>query len=165
MKPTDLRAEVAIEFGQMERVVEELAALRRDVGTGEPTYREKTAAGSFLGQFYMGVENVLKRLSKYHGVALPEGAKWHADLLSRFGGAGHEGLPSLLDDALADGLDAFRGFRHVTRATYGFDLDWTRMTTGIEALPPVFDGFRTAVAAHLAALGEPLDGPDATEIG
>ena len=49
----------------MGRVVEELQSLAADVEGRDPTLREKMAAGGFLSSFYMGVENVLKRISRY----------------------------------------------------------------------------------------------------
>lgn len=62
----------------MQIVVRELIALRADVGT--PSLREKVAAAGFLMQFYNGVENILKRISKDRGVALPEERRWHVEL-------------------------------------------------------------------------------------
>lgn len=59
MNARDLREEVVYHLGQMRIIVNELAELRRDVGEREPTLRERTAASSFLMQFYTGVENIL----------------------------------------------------------------------------------------------------------
>ena len=84
MTAEELKAEIAVEFDLLQQVVGELEALRRDVGDREPTVREKTAAAAFLAQFYTGVENILKRLSRFHGVMLPVGENWHFDLFKRF---------------------------------------------------------------------------------
>lgn len=84
MKPEELGEEVAIELDALETTVNELLALQRDVADREPTTREKTAAAAFLAQFYNGIENVLKRISLYHGVPLPIGETWHVDLFQRF---------------------------------------------------------------------------------
>lgn len=73
----ELKLEVAIEFDVLQQVVDELEALRQDVAGREPTVREKTAAAAFLAQFYSGIENILKRLSRFHGVELPVGENWH----------------------------------------------------------------------------------------
>lgn len=80
MKHEELCEEVAIELEALEITVNELLALQRDVADREPTTREKTAAAAFLAQFYSGVENILKRISLYHGVPLPTGETWHVDL-------------------------------------------------------------------------------------
>jgi len=84
VKPGELREEIAVELEALEATVNELLALQRDVAHREPTVREKTAAAAFLAQFYNGVENILKRISRYHDVPLPTGDTWHVDLFQRF---------------------------------------------------------------------------------
>jgi hypothetical protein len=116
----ELRAEIQIEFDLLQQVVDELDALRRDVAAREPSVRDKTAAAAFLAQFYSGVENILKRLSRFHEVALPAGDNWHFELFRRFCPAGHTMLPQLFDEALERQLGAFRRFRHVVHHGYGF---------------------------------------------
>lgn len=64
----ELIDEVQMEFQQMGRIVRELEAFEADVGDGPATLREEAAAGQFLASFYLGVENVLKRVTWYHGV-------------------------------------------------------------------------------------------------
>ena len=80
MRAEEIKAEIAIEFDSLQQVVNKLEALRRDVAGREPSVREKTAAAAFLAQFYSGVENILKRLSRFHGVILPVGDNWHLEL-------------------------------------------------------------------------------------
>ncbi len=152
MNVPDLREEVAYHLDQMQVVVDELAALRRDVGSREPTNREVAAVSSFLMQFYTGVENILKRISKHNDVPLPSGAEWHVALLGRFGTPPAPGLPALFDDVLAEDLDVFRRFRHVARAAYGLELDWKKLTIGLDYVAPVFARFRTAVTEYLDRL-------------
>jgi hypothetical protein len=84
MKAAQLREEIAVELDALARTVDELLALRQDITDREPNVREKTAAAAFLAQFYNGVENILKRISRYHNVPLPTGETWHIDLFQRF---------------------------------------------------------------------------------
>ena len=84
MNADDLNEEVRDELQSMGWVVEELQSLAADVEGRDPTLREKMAAGGFLSSFYMGVENVLKRICKFREVPLPQSARWHAELLDRF---------------------------------------------------------------------------------
>lgn len=123
MSENDLREEVAYQLRQIAVVVEELSALDRDLTGRQPTNREIAAASSFLVQFYTGVENILKRISKYHGVAVPNGSGWHGEILERFRQPLQPGLPALLHEGLFAELSAFRRFRHVARVTYGIELN------------------------------------------
>lgn len=152
MSARDLRDEAGYDLSQMKIAVDELQSLRRDVGERSPTLREVMAAGAFLSSFYNGVENVLKRVSKYHGVALPAGDGWHVALLDRFREPPEPGLPVLLPEPLAVDLDVYRRFRHIARTSYGVDLDWTRVAVGIDRIGSVFDRFRAAVTDHLDGL-------------
>ena len=66
MKLSELKEEIAIEVQLMETLVKEINALRIEVAERSPTVREKTAASAFLAQFYGGIENILKRICRYH---------------------------------------------------------------------------------------------------
>ncbi len=115
----------------MATVVKEIVSLERDTADLEPTNREKTAASAYLAQFYNGVENILKRISRFHNVTLPTSPTWHIDLLNRFCHPPLEPLPVLFNDSLATQLSALRKFRHVVHHGYGFQLDWERLIEGI----------------------------------
>ncbi len=152
MTAEELRAEIAVEFAALRQVANELEALRIDVAGREPTVREKTAAAAFLAQFYSGLENILKRLSQFHGVPLPAGENWHFDLFKRFCRPGHPPLPVLFDDALARQLGPFRRFRHVVHHGYGFQIEWDRMREGVEQVAQVLEAFHDRVEAHLKTI-------------
>jgi hypothetical protein len=152
VKAEELKAEIAIEFDALHQVGEELAALRRDVAGRSPTVREKTAAAAFLAQFYSGVENILKRLNRFHGVELPAGENWHLDLFKRFCAPGQPPLPTLFDEALARRLGPFRRFRHVVHHGYGFQIEWDRMREGLDQVDAILTVFRDRVADHVKNL-------------
>ncbi len=149
MTADELKAEIAIEFDALRQVASELEALRSDVAGRDPTVREKTAATAFLAQFYTGIENILKRLSRFHGVALPSGENWHLELFRRFCPPGHPPLPVLFDDALTRQLGPFRRFRHVVHHGYGFQIEWDRMREGVAQVGRVLAAFHDRVEAHL----------------
>jgi hypothetical protein len=147
-----LRAEVALDFEALQQIVSELASLQRDLLGRDPTVREKTAASAFLAQFYSGVENILKRLSRFHGVELPAGENWHFDLFKRFCEPPHAPLPALLAPPLATELGAFRRFRHIVHHGYGFQIDWDRMHEGVSRVAGVLETFRERVRSHLSTV-------------
>jgi hypothetical protein len=152
VKPSDLCEEIAIELEALEATVNELLALQCDVAGREPTVREKTAAAAFLAQFYNGVENILKRISIYHEVALPTGETWHVDLFKRFCSPPYSPLPALFDESLAAALAPYRRFRHVVFHSYGFQLDWSRMVEGVASLRDVFSQIKASLSEYLRNL-------------
>jgi len=148
----ELREEIDIQLELMAATVNEIAALCHDVGSGTPTVREKTAAAAFMAQFYGGVENILKRIHCYNGVALPGGDAWHIETFQRFCLPGHDQLPVLFDEQLMSSLAPYRKFRHVVYHGYGVLLDWGRMAEGLSRIPSVFISFRSAIEKYLATL-------------
>ncbi|MBI4582534.1 MAG: hypothetical protein HY717_00680 [Planctomycetes bacterium] len=152
----DLEKEVTIEFELMESTVKELVSLLKDVGEREPTIREKTAAAAFLAQFYNGVEHIMKRICRYHGVDLPTGDTWHSELFKRFCSPGFKPLPILLGKSLASNLAPYRNFRHVVFHSYGFQLEWSRMIDGIRTIQKVFRQFKKKLTDYLENQKESL---------
>lgn len=145
MTSMQLIEEINIEMDCLCSLVQEVNSLRSDVEGREPTVREKTAAAAFLAQFYGGIENILKRIHRYYGLALPVGDTWHLDLFKRFCMPEHELLPLLFDQQLAMDLAPFRKFRHVVHHGYGFQIEWDRIIAGLESVGDVFAAFRASV--------------------
>lgn len=149
----ELREEVSIELDCMDKVVQEAVLLLDDLSDiSEPTIREKTAAAAFLAQFYSGIENILKRIHRYHGVALPAGDSWHAEIFKRFCQPSYPPFTALFDETLASDLLPFRKFRHVVYHGYGFQLEWDRMKEGLEKIQDVHSRFTASASVYVAKL-------------
>lgn len=152
MTVREFREELAIEIELIETTIQELVSLRSDVIERELTVRERTAAAAFMAQFYGGVENILKRISRFHEVLLPTGDAWHIDLFKRFCEPPYEPLPGLLDASLASEMAPFRKFRHVVYHGYGVQLEWERMKDGIGNIESVFRRFKARLFDYLQTL-------------
>lgn len=152
MKLDDLKEEILIELENIDTVVKEVVALRNDLGTREPTVREKTAGAAFLSEFYNGIENILKRISYFYEVPLPSGDTWHVDLFKRFCKPPYDPLPILFDEALESALSPFRKFRHVFFHGYGFYMDWERMRDGVMTVDEIFARFQSSLHSFMQAL-------------
>lgn len=152
MTADELREEVNIEIELIEGILREISSLRKDIADREPTIREKTAAAAFLAQFYGGIENILKRISKFYSIPLPTGDTWHMDLFRRFCSPSYFPLPVLLDEFLSSALAPFRRFRHVVYHSYGFQLEWERMKEGIANIENVWVRFKPNLFNYLKSL-------------
>lgn len=149
MKPTELAEQIDIEFEAVQLTIDEIASLRKDVSGREPTVRELAAAGLFLANFYNGIENVLKRVCRFHEIDIPAGSDWHVELVKAFCDPPRGSLPILLDHRLANDLAPFRQFRHLVHHGYGFRLRWPDMLPGVEGASDVFARFKATVESHL----------------
>ena len=152
MTSDELQEEINIEIELIEGVLQEISLLRKDVADREPTTREKTAAAAFLAQFYGGIENILKRINKFHSIPLPIGDTWHMDLFKRFCAPSCDPLPALFDESLSSALAPFRRFRHVVYHSYGFQLEWGRMKEGIVNIENVWMRFKANLFNYLKNL-------------
>ena len=73
MRPTELAEQVDIELEAIQLTTDEIASLLKDVSGHEPTVREIAAAGLFLANLYNGIENVLKRICRFHEIDISPG--------------------------------------------------------------------------------------------
>jgi len=131
----------------MEATVREIESLQTDLGSRNPTAREVAAAAAFLADFYTGVENILKRISRCYGVALPAGEDWHIELFNRFCEPGCRGCQSFLTANKKNHLPDTEAFRHVIRHGYAIQLDWDRMARGIREVNVAYSPFRAKLQA------------------
>lgn len=154
MTLAELREEISIELEMMGSVVSEAVSLLNDLADKEPTVREKTAAAAFLAQFYGGIENILKRIHRYHGINLPVGDSWHIDIFKRFCSPPYAPFPVIFDAELATDLSPFRKFRHVVYHGYGFQVDWERMKEGLGKVEVAYSRFAHSVSGYMDKLAE-----------
>lgn len=85
------------------------------------------ALGAYVQSLYQGVENILKRVALFDGVALAKSDRWHADLLDLFTANNSLARRPLFDEETRKHLDEMRGFRHVFRVHYASRLNWIRL--------------------------------------
>ena len=62
--------------------------------------------------------------------------------------------PAVIDDELFNLLNDFRGFRHVFRHSYTFELDWERERLVASRLPGTVALLEAQVEAFLVSLDE-----------
>ena len=86
---------------------------------------DRGAIGYLLHNFYNGCENIFRAIATYFENDLDAGT-WYADLPRRMRLVVPGYRPAVIDDELYRLLDDFRGFRHVFRNCYTFELDWER---------------------------------------
>ncbi len=161
---TDLFEQCRIELLLLEEIAAEIALLLADIRASDdrPSVRNRAAAANLTQSFYNGVENILKRTSKYCGVPLPKTEQWHSELAQRFTKENHiaHGLPILLVPEIVTSVTILRRFRHVIMHGYAMNLDWERMSVNVELVTDIFPPFRTAVEEFLAQEQRRITPPD-----
>jgi len=125
--PELLCADVRDELGKLARLELSFASVEPQLVLPPESVSDydRGAIGYLLHNFYNGAESIFRAIAAFFENDLGAGT-WHADLLRRMRLEipGHR--PAVIDDELYRLLDDFRGFRHVFRNAYSFELDWER---------------------------------------
>ena len=129
----------------LERELEELERLKKEVGELKISETHPRILGSILHDFYTGVERIFRRIAEELEGGPPNGGSWHRELLDDMSLEIDEIRPAVISEALRTQLDQYLGFRHVFRNVYGFHLDGAKLTALINGLDAVFSDFQRAI--------------------
>ena len=95
---------------------------------------------------YNGIEDVMLNLANDIDGYVPTGESAHQDLLDQMSAAIEGKRPALLDSELYGLLVELKGFRHLVRHRYGFDLDLSKVDENVARVRTAFAAFVEAVA-------------------
>ena len=137
----NLKAKILFEISQIDRLLSDSSPLLRLCGLKTPDYIEMSAAAFLLHSFYNGIENILVSILKHCDEELPNGHKWHMELLDRaFVSSGDR--KRIFQPELQKTLEEYLKFRHFIRHAYGFQLEWTRMENLITNVNSVWQSIK-----------------------
>ena len=77
----ELKEDVLDEEKAIEETLERLSTVRIEFNSKVNNFLTEPAMGTYLMNFYNGIENILKRITKEYYLAIPKGASWHKELL------------------------------------------------------------------------------------
>lgn len=122
----DTLAKIKLELSNLHKLLAMYPSLLDSVRSREPDNVELMALASILHSFYMGFENVFKRIATEIDGGLKKTDSWHIDLLESMV------IPTSKRSAVISieterKLRFYLGFRHVFRSNYSYDLNWSKM--------------------------------------
>jgi len=158
MKADDrvLVARILEELKELEDIVaraERLMAKARE--RGDEDYLDGVALN--LQSFYTGVERIFESIAREIDTSLPSGPEWHRDLLLQLSTELPGTRPAIIGRSLRVCLDEYRGFRHVVRNVYSFNLIPSRLQELVSELRTCYQTLVvdiTAFCEFLIQLGE-----------
>jgi hypothetical protein len=128
-----IRAKILFEISQIDRLLDETRPLLDLCKLKNPDFIEMSAAALLIHSFYNGIENVLILIFKYYNEELPNGTKWHIELLDK-AFASTKNRKAIFQKALQESMEEYLKFRHFIRHAYGFQLEWVRMENLIKQI-------------------------------
>ncbi|MBC7075744.1 MAG: hypothetical protein H5T98_06705 [Syntrophomonadaceae bacterium] len=126
-----LKARIKEELNNIERLENSLKKLglfpgiKTDNLNGLPLADEisRRVIGSFLHDYYCGLEKAFVHIAESFEESLPANDKWHKKLLEQMTlEIPGVRVPVIKKETMVK-IDELRGFRHVFRNAYGFDID------------------------------------------
>ena len=110
----------------LERVVARAASLMDKARTsGDDDYLDGVALN--LHGFYAGVERIFEDIARTLERTVPDGPEWHQDLLLQMSAEVAAVRPAVISHETRRCLEEYRGFRHVVRNVYTFNLRSARL--------------------------------------
>lgn len=144
----ELQEDVVDEEEAIEETLERLFKVRSKFDPLREEYSIEPAMGTYLMNFYNGIENILKRITKKYYLTTPEGASWHKELLAvSFNPP--PGKNAVLNQDIASRLQPYRNFRHRFVSGYGFQLNGEKMLELIDNIEPLWVDIKKALSDFL----------------
>ncbi|MFZ1709796.1 MAG: hypothetical protein WAW20_14525 [Anaerolineae bacterium] len=143
---------IRAESQDLARVVERTDRIWQQALTSSDDYYVDATALNLHG-FYAGLERLLEIIADGVDQAKPGGAHWHDELLRQMAAEIPGVRPPVLSQETRDRLDRYRGFRHVVRNAYTYNLDPEQIGVLVKQLAPTM----ARVAHELTAFAEFLE--------
>ena len=150
-----LKADILSELDKLALINKELeqALGKLNVDDRQIPLYDRAAIGYFLHNFYNGCENIFRSIARFFENDLTPDT-WHADLLKRMTLSIQGFRPAVIDEELYHILNEFRGFRHIFRHSYAFELNWERERIVAEKMTRAVDMVTRQVKNFLAQLDQ-----------
>jgi uncharacterized protein YutE (UPF0331/DUF86 family) len=107
-----------------------------------------------IHNIYNGIEDIMLSLAKDVDGLVPGGATMHQDVLDQMVTAISGIRPAVLDGELYEALTELKGFRHLVRHRYGFDLKPNKVQDNLDRVVDTLPKFVEAVVSLECALLE-----------
>jgi hypothetical protein len=75
-----------------------------------------------IENFYMGIEEIFKKIAIFTNEGIPEGPRWHSALIKGMARNISGVRPFVIKDETRTLLDEYRKFRHLVRNIYTFNI-------------------------------------------
>jgi uncharacterized protein YutE (UPF0331/DUF86 family) len=100
---------------------------------------------SFMADFYMGMEKILRLIAEELNGGVPRGEGWHKKLLHTMTIEIDGVRPPVISKKLYEDLLKFLAFRHVVRQAYGFQLNEKKLIELEKIFKKTYKGFHREI--------------------
>lgn len=141
----ELKEDVSDEEKAIEDTITRLLEVRSKFRPHAKDYTIEPAMGTYLMNFYNGIENILKRIGKEYYQTMPKGESWHKELLVLSANPPQGKIP-LFNKQILERLYSYRNFRHRFVSGYGFQLKGEKMLELIDNVQVLWNDIKKAIS-------------------
>jgi hypothetical protein len=121
--PEEIKEKIEFEVSEIDREFQSYKLLFDLIRLRTPDLVEMTALASVLHSFYNGVESIFLLIAKKVDKRIPEGQKWHNELLNQMN-LKTAFRREVIDAETFEILKPYLLFRHFIRHSYKWRLNW-----------------------------------------
>jgi len=143
---TVLAARMLAELGELSVLVQRAELGWKKAQASHDDYFLDGVALNLHG-FYSGLERIFEKVAVTVDGSVPGGANWHQELLNQMSIEIPGERPALISVTLREDLEVYRGFRHIVRNVYTYQLRPEKMEPLVEKLSQVFATAEREIAA------------------
>ncbi len=146
-----LKEDISDGINLLNRALDALSDFKEKIILKDADIAQKASIGTFLMNFYTGVENIIKRVCKEYYHTLPKGASWHKELLDLSCSPPKNKMPLFTRD-IVDRLNPYRGFKHFFVSGYGFKLEIELMISLIDNIDNLWTDIKKSLTEFLSQI-------------
>jgi hypothetical protein len=117
---------INFEIEEVEKLLTDYSMLIDIVKNKKPDLVEITATATVLHSFYNGIEKIFQFIAKEIDNDLPDGTRWHTDLILKMCRDNGQRKRVISEELLIIMLE-YMAFRHFFRHSYSFQLKWEKI--------------------------------------
>ena len=139
----ELQEDVMAEQRLIEKVVQNLDEIKSQLSHTlvDGDIKTEPAIGTYLMNFYSGVENMVKRVCKVYYKTVPLGKDWHKKLLD-LSYEPPKGKIAIFNQQIVGRLYKYKNFRHRFVSGYGFQLKVDKMLDLMDSVSPLWEDLK-----------------------
>ncbi|HOF02412.1 MAG TPA: hypothetical protein PLT58_00360 [Atribacterota bacterium] len=143
-----LSGRIREELSEMRIIIDRIeSGWKQLMQSGDEFYLDSVALN--LHSFYTALEKVFELVATTIDQGKPQGENWHQELLRQMAVDIKLVRPAVISKETRNTLDEYRGFRHIVRNVYSFNLSAARIEPLVKKLPDLFNDIKTELERFL----------------
>lgn len=155
-KYVTMTSRIEQELFELQQIVQRIGkAWRKAEHTDDDLYLDSVALN--LYGFYAGLERIFELIAVGIDETVPEGKTWHQDLLKQMALEIKQIRPPVISRESMNALDEYRGFRHVIRNIYAFNLSPTKLAPLVNSISDTFEQLKSELEQFMVFVQNQTD--------